>query len=99
MRSGEKAMAEKKDEGKKKKAKKHLREIRTTAAGDGSYVHHHTYVGSPEDAMTEPERSNMATSSSPDEAGQHVAEQFAMNQSGAGGGQPEEEEEPAQAGA
>ena len=31
----------------------------------------------------------MATSAGPDEAGQHVAEQFGMNQGAAGGGAPE----------
>ena len=67
-------------EGKEKKPRKHLDEIRTKAVGDGTYVHHHTYKGKESDHHTEPERQNVATSNSPEEAGQHVAEQMAMNQ-------------------
>jgi hypothetical protein len=77
-------------EGKKPAGKKrlHLHEIRSTMAHDGSIVHHHTYKNSPDDHMTMPERGPMATSSSPEDAGQHVAEQFGMNQGG--GGAPED---------
>jgi hypothetical protein len=76
---------EKKGEEKKgeKKARKHLHEIRTTATDDGHFVHHHTYKAKKGDTKTEPERQNVATSSSPEEAGEHVQEQMAMNQGGA----------------
>jgi hypothetical protein len=84
-------MAEKKEEKKEeKKGKKHLHEIRTTAAEDGTYVHHHTYKAKKEDAHAEPERQNVATSGSPEEAGEHTADQFAMNQAAdQGGGGPD----------
>jgi hypothetical protein len=73
-------------EGEKKKPeRKHLHEIRTQAAHDGTYVHHHTYKAKESDHHTEPERQNVATSNSPEEAGQHVAEQMAMNQQGGEG--------------
>lgn len=70
-------MAEEKDD--KKPKKKHLHEIRTVAAHDGTYVHHHTYKDKPEDSHHEPERENVATSQNADEAGEHVAEQMGMN--------------------
>jgi hypothetical protein len=66
------------EEGKKKKRKR-LVEIRTRHADDGTHVHHHTYQG--EDGKDEPERENVATSQTSDEAGQHVAEQMGMNDS------------------
>lgn len=69
-------MAEKK-EGEHKR--KHLHEIRTKAVGDGTYVHHHTYKAHKDDLHTEPERENVATSSTPEEAGEHVSEQMGMN--------------------
>lgn len=87
-------------EGGSKKKRLHLHEIRSTQARDGSIVHHHTYKEHPDHPFTQPERGPMATSASPEEAGQHVQEQFAMNQGGGGeepGGQ--EQEEPAAAGA
>jgi hypothetical protein len=88
---------EEKREGEKGKPKKklHLHQVRTVAAEDGSHVHHHTYKAKKGDAFTMPERENVATSSSPEEAGQHVEESFAQN----GGGQGEQEPEEAQAGA
>lgn len=70
-------MAEEKHE---KKAHKHLHEIRSVQAEDGSIVHHHTYKNKREDAHAEPERQNVATSSNADEAGQHVADQMGMNE-------------------
>jgi hypothetical protein len=86
--------AEKKDgeksEGKGKK-KKHLHEIRSTQAEDGSIVHHHTYKEHKDAKFSEPERGPVATSASPEEAGQHVTEQFGMNQGGGGGQEPEPE--------
>lgn len=81
-------------EHKKKPKKKHLEEVRTKQAEDGTYVHHHTYKAHKDDAHAEPERQNVATSQTPDEAGEHVAEQFGMNQAPpaegapAGGGAP-----------
>jgi hypothetical protein len=75
-------MADEKEEhkGGKKPAKKHLHQIRSEATEDGHIVHHATYKKKKEDTETEPERKNVAVSSSPEEAGQHVADQFAMNQ-------------------
>ena len=88
----------KKDEGGKekggKKARLHLHQVRTVAAEDGSHVHHHTYKAKKGDAFTLPERENVATSQSPEEAGQHVEESFAHN--GGGQGEAEEPEEAAQ---
>lgn len=83
-------------EGGGKKKKMHLHEIRSVQAHDGTIVHHHTYKENPEHPYTMPERGPMATSSSPEEAGQHVQEQFAMN---GGGGEPEGDEGQGQAGA
>lgn len=75
---------EKHEGGGGKKKRLHLHEIRTTQAHDGSLVHHHTYKEHPDSHMAMPEREAMATSETPDEAGQHVAEQFGMNQMGGG---------------
>ncbi len=81
----------KNEEGKgEKKPKKHLHQIRSVQAEDGSIVHHHTYKAKKEDHHTEPERENVATSATPEEAGQHVEEQMGMN------GGPEEQEEEAE---
>jgi hypothetical protein len=71
-------MAEEKKEDKPKR--KHLHQIRSEETEDGHVVHHHTYKKKRGDTETEPERKNVAVSSSPDEAGEHVADQFAMNQ-------------------
>jgi hypothetical protein len=79
------------------KSRHHLHEIRSTQAADGSIVHHHTYKESADAQHTMPERGPMATSSTPEEAGQHVTEMFGAN--GMGGGQepqPGGEEEPAE---
>ncbi len=67
-------------EEKKKPAKKHLVEIRSEETEDGHIIHHHTYKKKRGDRETEPERRNVAVSNSPEEAGEHVAEQFGMNQ-------------------
>lgn len=67
-------------EGGKKPAKKHLHEIRSEQTEDGHIIHHHVYKKKSGDTETEPERKNVAVSSSPEEAGEHVADQFAMNQ-------------------
>jgi hypothetical protein len=81
---------------KTKKKRLHLHEIRSTQARDGSIVHHHVFKENA-DADPMPERGPMATSSSPEEAGQHVQEQFAMNQGAAGGGAAEPDGDEAQA--
>jgi hypothetical protein len=78
-------------EDKKKPAKKHLHSIRSEKTEDGHIIHHHTYKKKAGDTETEPERKNVAVSSSPEEAGEHVAEQFGMNDQsqgdeGGGGG-------------
>jgi len=79
-------MAEEKKDGGKKAKRKHLLEIRSRQAHDGSIVHHHTYMRDKNDPRSiEPEREAMATSQNPEEAGQHTAEQFGMNQMGDGG--------------
>lgn len=70
-----------------KKKKKHLHEIHTVAAGDGTFVHHHHYKENPEDQHVSHVREHAATSSDAGEAGEHVAEQFGMNQ-GAGNEEP-----------
>ena len=74
-----------------KKHKRHLHEIRSVQAEDGSIVHHHTYKTRKEDPHTEGERQNVATSGDAEEAGQHVADQFGMNQQA---GQDESEPAP-----
>lgn len=88
-----KPKSESKEGGGKKKL--HLHEIRSTQAHDGSIVHHHTFKESKDHPFTMPERGPVATSTSPEEAGQHVAEQFAMNGGGQeqpqAGGEPEPE--------
>jgi hypothetical protein len=87
----EAAKPEKSGKGAKRK---HLKEIRSVHAEDGSIVHHHTYMRDKNEPHSiEPERGPMATSATPEEAGQHVAEQFGMNGAGDGdvqGGEPEE---------
>jgi len=88
----EKTMKREENEGEKGKKKKlHLHQVRTVAAEDGSHVHHHTYKDHKGAPFTHPERENVATSASPEEAGQHVEEAFAQN----GGGQGEQESEEA----
>lgn len=72
-----------------KSKKKHLHQVRTEAAHDGSYVHHHTYKEKKEDPHTEPERQNVATSGDAEEAGQHVSDSFAQNEGAAPAGEPE----------
>lgn len=81
---------EPKPKGEGKKGKHHLHEIRSTQAHDGSIVHSHTYKANKDDAFTMPERGPMATSSTPEEAGQHVAEMFGQNAAGGGAPPPEE---------
>lgn len=63
----------------KKSKRKHLHKIVSESTGDGHIVHHHTYKKSRDDDDTESERRNVAVSGSPEEAGEHVAEQFGMN--------------------
>jgi hypothetical protein len=89
----EKPAAEKEKESKGGKKRLHLHEIRSTQAHDGSIVHHATYKEHKDHPFTMPERGPMATSSTPEEAGQHVAEQFGQNAMGGGGGaEPEGDE-------
>lgn len=94
------AMAEK---AKPKGKKHHLHEIRSTQAEDGSVVHHHTYKEHADSPHTMPERGPMATSSTPEEAGQHVQDMFSQNQGGGGqapegaGAEPGGEGEPEEA--
>lgn len=78
-------------EKKSKSPKKHLHAIHTEQAHDGTLVHHHVYKKNKEDAGTEQMRMNAATSQNADEAGQHVAEQFAQNEGQQGGSEPEEQ--------
>ena len=81
---------EKGGEGEKgKRPKKHLHQIRSVQAEDGSIVHHHTYKDHKDALFAHPERGPVATSQNPEEAGQHVEEQFGMNQGG--GEQPAED--------
>jgi hypothetical protein len=81
-----------KEAGKGGKKKLHLKSIRSEQVHDGSIVHHHTYADSKEAPFSHPERQNMATSATPEEAGQHVAEQFGQNSGGQGAEEPEEAE-------
>lgn len=74
-----------------KHKKKHLHQIRTVEAHDGTFVHHHTYKNHRDDTHTEPERENVATSGTPEEAAQHTQEQFAMNEPGSEPGPPQAE--------
>lgn len=67
------------DEHKEEPKRKHLKRVVTEETHDGHFLHHHTYEKKRGEGE-EPERRNVAVSSSPDEAGQHVAEQMAMNQ-------------------
>lgn len=64
----------------KKPAKKHLHKHTIEETEDGHYVHHQTYKKKRGDTETEPERKNTAVSMTADEAGQHAAEQFGMNE-------------------
>lgn len=81
------------ERGGKKEPKKHLHQVRSEATEDGHVIHHHTYKKKKSDTETEPERKNVAVSTTPEEAGQHVEDQFAMNQQpAAGGGDPGAEE-------
>src|SRR4051794_34016406 len=57
----------------------HLRSVRSEQAADGSIVHHHTYADSKEARFPHPERQNMATSATAEEAGQHVSDMFSQN--------------------
>lgn len=92
-------MAPKKEakSGKGKGPKKHLHQVITTAAPDGSYTHHHVYKAKRDDHdhMAEPARL-MATSDNPDEAGEHVTDQFAANQEAQAAPQGQDDGEGAQ---
>jgi hypothetical protein len=91
---------EKEERAEGKPKRKHLHEVRTEQAEDGTYVHHHTYKDK-KGGHPEPERRNVATSKTPEEAGEHTTEQFGMNDQGEGdpGGAPAEGDEAQGAGA
>lgn len=76
----------------KPKAKLHLRRVVTEQAADGSLVHHHTYADHKDAKFPHPERLNMATSSTPEEAGQHVSDMFSQNGMSQGQGEPDGDE-------
>lgn len=97
----EKPAAKKSEHEGGRKRKLHLHEIRSTQAHDGSIVHHHTYKEHKDAPYSMPERGPVATSASPEEAGQHVQEQFGMNAGGGGqaGEEPEGGAQPAEAAA
>jgi hypothetical protein len=79
-------MAEETHEEKPKR--KHLKRIVTEETHDGHFLHHHTYTPHRDDDREEHERRNVAVSGTPEEAGQHVAEQMGMNEPPAAGGDP-----------
>ena len=64
-----------------KPKRKRLLEHRITHADDGTAVHHHTYQG--HDGRREPERQHVATTTTPEETGQHVADMMAQNEQAA----------------
>jgi hypothetical protein len=61
------------------KKRKHLHRHTIEQAEDGSFVHHETYKPHKGATETEPERRNVATSQTPEEAGQFAADRFAQN--------------------
>lgn len=63
-----------------KKPRKHLVKHEIEETEDGHFLHHHTYQKSRHDPSEREHRPNVAVSTSPEEAGQHVAEQSAMNE-------------------
>jgi len=69
--------------------KMHLHEVRTVQNHDGSLTHHHHYKKHPDDQHISLVRDHAASSVTPEDAGQHVTDQFSMNQMG--GGQPQGE--------
>lgn len=73
------------EEGKKseRKEKMHLHEMRIVQNHDGSLTHHHYYKKHPDDAGHYMIREHAASSATPEDAGQHVEDQFSMNQMGA----------------
>lgn len=72
-------MAEKEKEH-EKKPRKHLVKHEIEETEDGHFVHSHTYQKSRHDASEREHRPNVAVSTSPEEAGQHVEEQSGMNE-------------------
>jgi hypothetical protein len=86
---GREPMADKAEKKDKKSKRKHLHQIRSVYAHDGSVVHHHTYKSDSSDDHTEPERV-AASSQNADEAGQHVADNFGQNEMS----NPSEQQEP-----
>lgn len=78
-----------KEEG-HKPPKKFLHQMVTTQNHDGTLTHSHHYKDHPDHPHHSLVRENAATSQNPADAGQHVEDQFAMNQMG--GGEPEGDE-------
>lgn len=66
-------------EDKKKPKRKHLHQVRIEEAHDGSMVSHHTYKEHRDAHEKEPEKTNVATHATPEEAGQAAAESFGQN--------------------
>lgn len=77
------------EEMKPKSKKKHLHQVITESVHDGKgkhtgYVHHHVYKESATDHMSEPAKP-AGVSDTAEEAGEHVQQQFAAQEGGAGG--------------
>jgi len=70
-------MAEEKEH---KPKRKHLVHQEIEETEDGHFLHHQTYQNSRHDSSGTEHRKNVAVSTTPEEAGQHVAEQAAMNE-------------------
>jgi hypothetical protein len=89
------------EEKKEEHKRKHLKRVVTEETHDGKFLHHHTYTKSRDDEHEEPERRNVAVSNTPEEAGQHVAEQMGMNEppdQGADPGAPQPTPDPSAGG-
>ena len=74
-----------------KTKRRHLKKIETEETRDGHFLHHHTVTPSRHKDKPEEHHRNVAVSTTPEEAGQHIAEQFGMNEP------PGENSEPAAA--
>lgn len=92
MAEKEKAKDEKKGgEGKSKKAKKHLHQIITTKARDGSFGHEHVYKDHPDDEHSHPPVF-AGTSQGMDDLHAHMDDHFGGGgEAAGGGGEPAEE--------
>jgi len=81
------------EEHEKKGKRKHLVKHEIEETEDGHFLHHHTYQNGRHDTSGRERRENVAVSTSPEEAGEHVAEQSAMNEPPGGVQAPEVEPE------